>query len=74
MRGPDLSLRVNDTSLADALAVMPTRMVALECSQENRPILLKPVGPVEYVSILMPLIAQSSAPAPAPVPSAASSR
>jgi DNA polymerase-3 subunit beta len=78
VQGPDLSLQVNDIYLAEALALVPTPRVTLELSEARRPITLRPVGPLDYVSIIMPLILQATPPASAQetasVPSTAGAR
>ena len=55
-----LTMMVHDTFLAEALAVVPSREVLLELTDARHPIAIKPVGPLDHVSIVMPLIVSSS--------------
>lgn len=55
VEGVGLTLLVQDSFLAEALAVVSARSVLLELSDARHPIVIKPVGPLEQVSIIMPL-------------------
>src|SRR5258707_4352242 len=54
--GPTLSILINHTYFAEALATVPTPQVALECLNARRPVTIKPVGPLDARHIIMPLM------------------
>ncbi|HEX7733978.1 MAG TPA: DNA polymerase III subunit beta [Ktedonobacteraceae bacterium] len=60
VEGAELTLVVNDTYLADALAVVQAREVALEFSGATHPLAMKPVDPLDHVSIIMPQVLRNT--------------
>lgn len=57
--GPPLSILINHTLFAEALAAVPTQQVTLECLDARRPMTIKPVGPLDARHILMPLMLET---------------
>ncbi|HEU5378499.1 MAG TPA: DNA polymerase III subunit beta, partial [Ktedonobacteraceae bacterium] len=70
--GPAVSLLMNHTYMAEALAAVPTQQVALECQDARRPITIKPVGPLDARHIIMPLILEATPAPPRTAPTAIS--
>lgn len=67
--GPALSVRLNHTYLADALAAVGTPQVALEMEHERHPVTIKPVGPLDARHIIMPMMQQTAPVASGTTPS-----
>jgi DNA polymerase-3 subunit beta len=58
--GPTLSILLNHTYVAEALMAVPTQQVALEMFDARRPVVIKPVGPLDARHIIMPLLLEAS--------------
>jgi DNA polymerase-3 subunit beta len=55
VQGPDQEIYLNAKYLSEVLDVLDTPKVALEVTASNRPAVLKPIGPGEYVYVMMPM-------------------
>jgi DNA polymerase-3 subunit beta len=55
VNGPTLSILINHSYMAEALATVPTQQVSLEMLDARRPMTIKPVGPLDARHIIMPL-------------------
>jgi DNA polymerase-3 subunit beta len=64
---PDLRIQVNEGWLAETLAAVSTPQVALEFTDAARPIVVRPVSPLDGVYVIMPLYVRPM-PASAPEP------
>ena len=72
VEGPSQRISCNIHYLLDALSVIDTAEVALELVQPHRPLILKPLGPIDAVAVMMPMSEPATA-APrshTPVPTA----
>ncbi len=65
VQGRDQHMILNIEYLLEALEALDTAQVALEMSESNHPVALKPIGPGEYVYIMMPISSQQPASASA---------
>ena len=61
VNGPTMSILINHTYIAEALAAVPTPQVALEVLDARRPVIIKPVGPLDGRHIIMPLVLETTA-------------
>jgi DNA polymerase-3 subunit beta len=57
VQGPNQEIYLHPKYLSEALAVLDTPEVALEVTAPNRPAIMKPVGPGEYVYVMVPMAA-----------------
>jgi DNA polymerase-3 subunit beta len=60
VQGPDQEITLHAKYLLDALDALDTPKVALEVTTSNRPAVLRPIGPGEYVYVMMPITDQST--------------
>jgi DNA polymerase-3 subunit beta len=65
VQGHDQHMILNIGYLLEALEALDTAQVALEMTESSRPVALKPIGPEEYVYIMMPIRSQQPASASA---------
>ncbi|GCE15075.1 DNA polymerase III subunit beta [Tengunoibacter tsumagoiensis] len=55
VQGPDQEITLHARYLLEVLEVLTTAQVALEVTDGNRPAVLRPIGPEEYVYVMMPI-------------------
>ncbi|BCL83637.1 DNA polymerase III subunit beta [Ktedonobacteria bacterium brp13] len=70
VQGPDQEIYLHAHYLLEVLAALDTSEVALELTDCNRPAIIKPIGPGEYVYMMMPITGDQ----PSPSRAAASQR